>query len=246
MAADKGLGRGPDWDDGLPQVDVEIPDDLSELDREVHAYHRERRKERRQELFRHFVPGYRRLGPYGVLAPVVAAALIVTAVLGSVLSFLGPRPSQTDRAAGAPHDQGAARRQQPGVGQRLPKTGVSVDGSPTSLARIHSAAVVAVPTNCGCKRTIDALTSTARSNHVSVYLSGPAKQVQKLAAREGRYPHVVNGAGPTLTSRYRPDGVSAVLVGSGGKVTAVMRNLGPKHQPSNKQLAALSGGNGHS
>lgn len=241
MAADRGLGRGPEWDDGLPDVDVEIPDDLSELDREVHAYHRERRKERRQELFRRFVPGYRRLGPYGVLAPVVAAALIVTAVLGSVLSFLGPRPSQTGRAGDAPRDQGAARREEPGVGQQLPKTAVSVDGSPTSLSRIHSAAVVAVPTNCGCAHTIDALTSAARRNNVGLYLSGPTQQIDKLAAREGRYPHVVDGAGPTLASRYRPDGVSAVLVGSGGTVRAVLRNLSPQHQPDHKQLTGLSG-----
>lgn len=244
MAADKGRGRGPEWDDGLPEVDVEVPDDLSELDREVHAYHREQRKERRQQLFRRFVPGYRRLGPYGVLAPVIAGALIVTAVLGSVLSFLGPRPSQPGRAADAPRDQGAARRQEPGVGQQLPKTAVSVDGRPSSLSRIHSSAVVAVPTNCGCAATIDALTSTARRNDVGLYLSGPTKQVEKLAAREGRYPHVVDGAAPTLASRYRPDGVSAVLVGSGGKVTAVLRNLSPKHQPSEQQLTAL--GEGHS
>src|SRR4051794_35385791 len=39
MATGEDLGRGPEWgDDGLPEIDVEIPDDLRELDRDVQAY----------------------------------------------------------------------------------------------------------------------------------------------------------------------------------------------------------------
>src|SRR5580704_13008970 len=42
-------GGGPDRDDtGLPPVDVEIPDDARELDRDVQAYRREQRARRRQ------------------------------------------------------------------------------------------------------------------------------------------------------------------------------------------------------
>lgn len=225
MATGEDLGRGPEWnDDGLPEVDVVIPDDLRELDREVQAYRRETRRQRRQDHLQRFVPGFRRLGPYGVLAPVIAIALIVTAVLGGVMSLLGPRSVNPARVDDSARD-GAVATGVTGVGRPLPDTTVTVDGTRRNLASVRTAVVVAVPADCRCTTSVDDLTSTARAAGVAVYLSGDHDAVDALADRGGRYPHVLDGAQDPLAKRYRPTGLSAVLVAGDGTVTDVVRGL---------------------
>lgn len=245
MATGEDLGHGPEWgDDGLPEIDVEIPDDLRELDRDVQAYRRELRRQRRHEFLRRLVPGMGRLGPYGVLAPVVAAALIVTAVLGSVMSLLGPRPPSAMRGAGTPRDSGSVASDRPGVGAPLPDTAVSVDGIHTSLSSVRSAVVVYLPADCRCSGSVDSLVSTARSVGVAVYLSGPHADTDAAAARDGRYPRVLDGAQQALTDRYRPRGLSAVLVGKDGKVTDVLVDLAQRKPVPDGRLATLAASSG--
>jgi hypothetical protein len=240
MATGEDLGRGPEWgDDGLPEIDVEIPDDIRELDRDVQAYHRELRRQRRHDLLRRMIPGMGRLGPYGVLAPIVAAALIVTAVLGSVMSLLGPRPPSAARGAGAPRGSSVAG-DRPGVGSALPNAAVTVDGIRTRLSSVRSAVVVALPADCRCSGSVDSLVSTARSVGVAVYLSGPHTDTDATAARDGRYPRVLDGAQQAITSRYRPTGLSAVLVGKDGRVTDVLRDLGDQRPVPGGRLASLA------
>lgn len=240
MATGEDLGRGPEWnDDGLPEVDVVVPDDLSELDREVQAYRREMRRQRRQDRLQRFVPGFRRLGPYGVLAPVIAIALIVTAVLGGVMSLLGPRSANPARVGDTPRD-GAVSTGDNGVGRPLPDTAVTVDGTRRNLAAVRTAIVVAVPADCRCTTSVDDLTSTAREAGVSVYLSGDPHEVDALADRGGRYPHVLDGAQEPLAKRYRPTGLSAVLVGGDGRVTDVVRGLQGGSGLSRQRLAELA------
>lgn len=244
MATGEDLGRGPEWgDDGLPEIDVEIPDDIRELDRDVQAYQRELRRQRRQDILRRLVPGIGRLGPYGVLAPVVAAALIVTAVLGSVMSLLGPRPPSAVRGADTPRDSSVASHR-PGVGAALPNATVTVDGISTRLSSVRSAIVVALPADCRCTDTVDSLVSTARSVGVAVYLSGRHADTDATAARDGRYPRVLDGAQQTVADHYRPSGLSAVLVGGDGKVTDVLRDLAQRKPVPGGRLATLAATSG--
>ncbi|MQA05067.1 MAG: hypothetical protein GEV07_20870 [Streptosporangiales bacterium] len=222
MATGNDLGRGPDWnDDGLPDVDVEIPDDIRELDREVQAYRREQRQRRRQELLGRYVPGYRRFGPYGVLAPLIAITLLVTAAFGSMMSLLGPRPVNDAKVTSAQPNAATDAA----VGSPLPDTAVTIDGETRRLASIRSAVVIAVPARCGCGASVSRLTSTARGAGVAVYLSGTHDDVAALAARNGAYPHVVDDAARPLAETYRPAGLSAVLVDDAGKVADVVRHL---------------------
>lgn len=239
MATGEDLGRGPEWnDDGLPEVDVEIPDDIRELDREVQAYRREQRRQRRQRLLRRLFPGARRLGPYGVLAPVVAGALIVTAIFGSVLSLLGPR-SATPPAASGSADAVSA----PGaeiVGKPLPRAQVEVDGVGSELSSVKSAVVITVPGDCGCAASIDTLTSTARATGVAVYLNGNHDHMQDLADRSGQYPHVLDDAADVLAERYHPAGLSVVLVDGEGRVADVVHDLQDSKPLPERQLDELA------
>ena len=73
------LGGEPERDDsGLPPVDIEIPDDARELDRDVQAYRRELRARRRRERrMRLHAP----LTRDGVVLPLLASCLTVAVQL---------------------------------------------------------------------------------------------------------------------------------------------------------------------
>ena len=86
----------PGRDDGnLPPVNVVIPDDARELDRDVLAYRRElRAKRRRQRLMRLFRPF--RLPEFGgqaAIIPLIAACLAISLVGGALLSVITMSPA---------------------------------------------------------------------------------------------------------------------------------------------------------
>jgi hypothetical protein len=82
-------GGDPERDDyGLPPVDIEIPDDARELDRDIQAYHRERRAQRRHRLAR------RLGGPLtrdGMVLPLLASCLALTLLAGTLLTMFTAR-----------------------------------------------------------------------------------------------------------------------------------------------------------
>ncbi len=84
-------GGEPGRDDGgLPPVDIEIPDDARELDREVLAYRREQRARRRRARWD------RILGPlrgHGALLPLVAGCVALSMLAGTLLSVFSISPA---------------------------------------------------------------------------------------------------------------------------------------------------------
>jgi len=87
-------GGGSGWDD--PPLDIQIPDDARELQRDVLAYHRELRAERRRKRLR------RLAGPFaarGSVMPLLASILAVCLVAGAMLSVatFSPAPSTVEQ-----------------------------------------------------------------------------------------------------------------------------------------------------
>jgi hypothetical protein len=77
-------GSEPERDNtGLPPVDIEIPDDARELDRDVQAYRREQRALRRQ---RRSVRLRGSLGKEGIVLPLLACCLILALITGTLLT----------------------------------------------------------------------------------------------------------------------------------------------------------------
>ncbi len=94
-------GGGAGWDE--PPLDIQIPDDARELDRDVLAYHREQRaKRRRNRLQRLAGP----LGGHGTLLPLLASILAVCLVAGAMLSVATFSPA---RAPGKPSHSPTAK-----------------------------------------------------------------------------------------------------------------------------------------
>ena len=110
----------PGWDE--PPLDVQIPDDARDLDRDVLAYHRELRARRRRHRLR------RLAGPFagqGTILPVLASILAVCLVAGAMLSVATFSPATAP--ATRPHPTAAASSPVP-----LPRqSGPSVRPSPS-------------------------------------------------------------------------------------------------------------------
>ena len=74
-------GGGAEWDE-FP-LDIQIPDDARELDRDVLAYHREQRAKRRRSRLRRLGGP---LAGHGAIMPLLASILAVCLVAGAMLS----------------------------------------------------------------------------------------------------------------------------------------------------------------
>lgn len=77
MSPDGGAG----WDE--PPLDIQVPDDARELDRDVLAYHRELRAKRRRRRLRRLVSPF---AGQGTIMPLLASILAVCLVAGAMLS----------------------------------------------------------------------------------------------------------------------------------------------------------------
>jgi uncharacterized iron-regulated membrane protein len=98
-------GGGSGWDE--PPLDIQIPDDARELDRDVLAYHRELRAQRRRNRL-HRLTG-RFSGP-GTVMPLLASILAVCLVAGAMLSVatFSPATAPADHTTRPSATAGAA------------------------------------------------------------------------------------------------------------------------------------------
>jgi hypothetical protein len=90
-------GGGSGWDE--PPLDVQIPDDARELDRDVIAYHRELRARRRRRRLRRLTAPFS--GP-GTVMPLLASILAVCLVAGAMLSVATFSPAKGPDHRGNP------------------------------------------------------------------------------------------------------------------------------------------------
>jgi hypothetical protein len=186
-------GGEPERDDtGLPPVDIEIPDDARDLDRDVQAYYREQRARRRQQR------GLRLRGSLakdGIVLPLLACCLILALITGTLLTVFtatsdqilpGPaggkataRPSAASSAPSATSSAPSATGSAPAshaafpevVPGGLPHATIAVDGqSPMQVAGLSRAALVLIPANCNCTATVSWLIQVVTGAHARPYL----------------------------------------------------------------------------
>ena len=229
-------GSGPDRDDfGLPPVDVQIPDDARELDRDVQAYHRELRAQRRRRLLRRFASPVIR---HGLVMPLVASCLAFTLLAGTLLTLF-----TAGQAAWGP--PGAARRAATPpptghTGEPLPAANILLGGLETPLTALTGAVVAVVPPHCGCQAALRQLTGQALARQANVYLIGTGRaQVAGLARQLGlRGTQAGEDTQEVLAADYHLTGPAAILVRPDGLVAAVVRARGGRF-PLGKALQAV-------
>jgi hypothetical protein len=208
----------PERDDGsLPPVNIVIPDDARELDRDVLAYHREiralRRRQRRTRLLRPFNgPGG---GGPAALVPLIALCLALALVGGALLSVLTISPAERDTSL-SPSATPRATSGPAGL-TRLPPGNVQLDGKTTVPVRsLVSSAIALVPNDCGCGQSLTRLTAQAYAAGAHVYFVGTGAPSEQLIEETNKYGkgHATpaDDADGVLARAYDPTGLTVLLV----------------------------------
>lgn len=248
-----GRNREPDPDDyGLPPIDVAVPDDARELENDVLAYHRELRQERLRRRWRRLTGPLTR---YGVAAPFIAAALLVSLVSATLMTVLASRPPRT---AQGPADTGTSPARIPGgappgaAGTPLPDrtialssrgdTGLRGGGDRRRLRDLRPAIIALITTGCRCAGALEELAERGLRHRIPVYLitSGPpGHHARTLADPTGTVRTGQDTKGALFTT-YRPRRLTVVLVRVNGTVAEVHRDVRPGAVPEHR-LAELRG-----
>lgn len=223
------MGLHGDHDDyGLPKVDVVVPDDARELDRDVLAYRRELRQQRRHERWRRLGRPFTR---YGIAAPFIASAVLIALISGVLMTVISPRPNP--RAVQVPPT--GPQRLRPGdVGGGLPSGNVIFRHRRVPVDRFVNVAgvVLVVPRECGCDAAAQNIIRQAGGQRLQVWLiadaraDGDDRDVSRLAA--GAAPGVALVADDpdrVLASTYKSSGLTAVLLRTDRIVRKILRGI---------------------
>ncbi|HEX9066561.1 MAG TPA: hypothetical protein VF843_15745 [Streptosporangiaceae bacterium] len=234
-------GGEPAHDDyGLPWVDIEIPDDARELDRDVQAYHRELRAVRRIERSNRWRAPLRKSS---MLVPLIAGCLVLAMIGGMVLTMFSTNPEfggagrhhppVAGGAAGAARSRQSAKSAPASAGAPPPASAAAsaaaaasvlpagtiaaVGGAPISLRALYTVAIAIVPGQCQCSAVITRLLDRAKSAGVKVYLVGlrgsKASALRSLAPRAAVATAVLAiDANDTLRQAYKPGSLTVLLV----------------------------------
>ncbi|HKB29235.1 MAG TPA: hypothetical protein VKD26_00175 [Streptosporangiaceae bacterium] len=237
------MGGEPERDEGgLPPVDIEIPDDARELDRDVHAYYRELRAQRRRRRVERIITPFTR---HGMVVPVIAGTLALTLFAGTMLTVItsAPEPSSVPApritapisapASTPPSTPPSTPQATPAAGKLggpLPTAAVWIDNKQTPLSGLSPAVLAVVPPVCHCLVTLRQLTEQAAATQVKIYFVGTGsgvKQLASLAAQVGHGTVQVVDDRHNVLAAYRPTGVTAILVRSDKAVTSIHRGVIP-------------------
>ncbi|HEY0538967.1 MAG TPA: hypothetical protein VGD53_11375 [Actinoallomurus sp.] len=223
------MGLHGDHDDyGLPKVDVVVPDDARELDRDVIAYRRELRQRRRRERWDRIGRPFTR---YGIAAPFIASAVLIALISGVLMTVISPRPNP--RTVQVPPT--GPQRLRPGdAGGGLPAGNVIFRHKRVPVTELINVAgvVLVVPRECRCDAAAQGVIRQAGTQRLQVWLVADDRtdkddgDVSRLA--DGTAPGealVADDPGRVLSSAYRASGLTAVLVRTDRIVRKILRDL---------------------
>ena len=144
------------WDE--PPLDIQIPDDARELERDVLAYHRELRARRRRHRLRRLT---RPLRGQGTVMPLLASILAVCLVAGAMLSVATFSPATGPENHNYPSATAAS-----GLGSAAPRSGPA-SAAPASTAPASTAPASTAPasaTQASATQASAAQASTAQAS----------------------------------------------------------------------------------
>lgn len=224
----------PGRDDGnLPPVNIVVPDDARELDRDVLAYHRElrarRRRRRALRLFRPF--RVRDASGQAAIVPLIAAFLAISLVGGALLSVVTMGPAlaptvgtRTSANASAP----------PAIPTRLPAGDIQLDGRTAPVQSMASSVVALIPAGCRCDTKLSRLSRQAVAAHVRVYFAGSGPVIPQLTGytkNDGDGAAVTAAdSGDVLGTAYHLGGQLTVLLVYKDATASVFRGLSDSFQ----------------
>lgn len=221
-------GGGPDRDDtGLPPVDVEIPDDARELDRDVQAYHRELRAQRRRRRSGRL---HLTMSRDGMVMPLLICCLVFALITGTLLTFFtstsinqaglpgsskpgGPKPGKPP-APGAVTPAPPTATTAPG---QIASAQVQVAGHLQQVSQLRPAILLVASADCACDATISEIGGLASKAHETVYLV--SAEPGGITPGPGIRPATDTSGKLTGIGYYPHAGLTAILVTRSGVVS---------------------------
>ena len=217
------FASGPGRDDGsLPPVNIVIPDDARDLDRDVLAYRRElRAQRRRQRILRMFGPLRRRgISGQAAILPLIATCVALSMLAGAMLSVMTISPAKAPTVS----DQQATASTPAGLTE-LPAGNVRIDSETVPVRNLVSSALALIPVGCGCGPALRRLADQATEAQVSLYFVASGSAMPQLANLTAQYGEgaalAVYDTDNLLGAKYHPAGLTVLLVYS--DATAMVR-----------------------
>ena len=235
----------PERDDGsLPPVNIVIPDDARELDRDVLAYRRELRAQRRRQRLMRLLRPFNRSGLGGptAIVPLIALCLALALVGGALLSVVTMNPAQAPTVTSTPTPP------QTGQATTLPQGDVLIAEQVVPVQSLVGSVLALVPADCDCVQQWNRLKGQAVAADVPLYFVATGTSQQRASAAD-QYVYgravVADDADGVLAKAYRPDGLTVLIVCSSA-TAEVHRNLGSAFQlgPLLSGLKSASAQNG--
>ena len=215
-------------DSNLPPVNIVVPDDARELDRDVLAYRRERRAQRRRQRLTRFLRPLRtpEFGGNAAVIPLIAICLAISLVGGALLSVLTMSPGSVPTLSGA---QPSATSGAPASKRApLPAGSVELGGATVQVRSLVVSAIALVPAGCNCGIELQRLAGQAVAADVKIYFAAAGPEIAQLGSLTNRYGGgaalAAADTGSVLTTAYHPDGLTVLLVFKDA-TAAVERNL---------------------
>jgi hypothetical protein len=205
-----GGAGGSSWVDRIV-----IPDDISELDAEIRALHRERRAQRRRARLRRLTGSGRTGGPL-----LLVALLLIAGVAGLLVMF------QPRRTPGSVMPLGTAQA----TDGRLPDTSVQlVDGNTRRIRDLRPAVFALAPKGCGCDVRLASVAAAAHRHNLRFYLVDRSLPALPRGLTEATATRLVERTG-LVAQKYHaekdgkrvPGGPVLVFIGAGGQVAKVL------------------------
>jgi hypothetical protein len=212
----------PGRDDGsLPPVNIVIPDDARELERDVLAYRREQRAERRRQRVMRLYGPLQRRGPVGhaAILPLIATCVALAMLAGAMLSVVtispasAPTVSSPRATTSAPGTSGALRTPSPA---KLPTGTVQLDSRAVPVRSLVSSALALIPAGCSCGPALRRLAGQAAAARVHLYFAASGAAMAQLASLTAQYgggaAAAVYDTRGVLDGTYHPASLTVLLV----------------------------------
>jgi hypothetical protein len=217
---------GAGWSDHEPLntawFELTAPDDISELDRDIHAYHRELRAARRRERFER-VWTSRAARPVTLLVAVMAVA----AVVASLLTILG-----SNHPAKAPTQLPLARTSD-AAGERsglLPAVELrrATDRTTVGARSLRPGIIALLPSHCACTARLVAVAHELAATQVRFYVIAPTDPDAEVAALAGplRSDSLFYDQNDDLAAAVGAHGLTLVTVDRDGTIFDIQPNAG--------------------
>ncbi len=206
---------------------VVVPDDARELARDVEAWRREQRWDRRKRfLQRRFLGSPSRAR--AIQAPLVITSLLVVAMLGATLAFPG-HPARREATTPVPLVLAAPSAAAGSIGGLVPDVSLVGSTGTTSARAVRPALLALVQANCRCDRALARVADDAASHGLTVDLiatPSTTTEVDSLAAKVDR-PNVRVLLDPqsALARAYARAAFTAVAVHADGVVDDVLTDV---------------------